>query len=604
MKFKRLAAVFIWLFSAVCGFCSQDSETMYLFTSFRGDGDGLHLAVSENGLEWTEIEGIFVQPTVGSGLLRDPHILRGPDGTFHLVWTTGWRDKGIGYARSQDLKTWTPPRWLPLMENTPGTRNCWAPETFYDAKRGEFLILWSSDVESRFPKTVSPDRMNNRTYYVTTKDFQTFSEPLILFDPGFDHIDATLLEHEGRYILTVKEGDMQQKGIWGPIHQAVADDPRGPYNLLEKPVLTARAEGPTLCRLGDAYVMYIDYYVHGRYGALQTKDFQTWTDISERMKPVRGQRHGTVLPIPRALGQALLAVRLPLPPPPVLPGYHADPHIAVFNGRYYLYPTTDGTEGWAATSFSCMSSEDLVHWRNHGVILRLGVDVRWAERNAWAPAIAFKNGKYYFYFSAAQNIGVAVADRPEGPYTDPLGKPLVPKGKYRGQAIDPMVFIDDDGAAYLYWGQGQCYAVKLNEDMISFDESAVQRITPPNYNEGPFVLKRNGIYYLMWSEYDTRDPRYSVAYGISESPLGPFKKAADNPILQGRDLVKGAGHHSAVRVPGKDEWVIAYHRFAIPDGSGYKRETCLSPMRFHPDGTIQKVDAYEGVGPVRTRPQD
>jgi beta-xylosidase len=602
MKSKAVPAVFCWFLTAACGLCTQDSNPMYLFTSFRGSGDGLHLAVSENGFEWEEVEGVFVQPTVGSGLLRDPHILQGPDGTFHLVWTTGWHDKGIGYARSKDLKTWTQPRYLPLMEDIPGTRNCWAPETFYDARRREFLITWSSDVEGRFSETVSADRMNNRTYYVVTKDFESFSKPQVLFDPGFDHIDATLIENNGRYILTVKEGDKQQKGIWGPIHQAVADDPRGPYKRLEKPVLTARAEGPTLARIGDAYILYLDYYVHGRYGALRTTDFQTWQDITDQVKPVRGQRHGTVLAIPRALGEALLAVRLPLPPPPVVPGYHADPHLAVFKGRYYLFPTTDGTEGWASTSFICLSSEDLIHWKNHGVILRLGVDVRWAERNAWAPAIACKNGKYYFYFSAAQNIGVAAADKPEGPYTDPLGRPLVPKGKFRGQAIDPMVFVDDDGAAYLYWGQGQCYGVKLNEDMISFDESAVQRITPPGYNEGPFVLKRKGLYYLMWSEYDTRDPRYSVAYGTSKSPLGPFRKADANPILQGKDLVKGAGHHSVVQVPGRDEWYIAYHRFAVPDGNGYKRETCISPLRFHEDGTLQKVNVYEGVALSGSRP--
>jgi beta-xylosidase len=121
-----------------------------------------------------------------------------------------------------------------------------------------------------------------------------------------------------------------------------------------------------------------------------------------------------------------IAVRQIMPPPPVLPGYHADPHLAVFGDTYYIYPTTDGSEGWMSTSFSCMSSKDLIHWRNHGVILRLGVDVQWADRRAWAPAIATRNGKYYFYISAAQNIGVAVADTPYGPFTDPLGKPLVP----------------------------------------------------------------------------------------------------------------------------------------------------------------------------------
>ena len=371
--------------------------------------------------------------------------------------------------------------------------------------------------------------------------------------------------------------------------------PQGPYKLLDKPVLAQRAEGPALVKIGDSYLMYVDFYGEGRYGALKTQDFKTWTLISDQVRIVKGQRHGTVLAVDRKLIENIKKQADVLPPPPVLPGYHADPHIAYLDGRYYIYPTTDGMEGWASNSFICCSSKDLKSWQNHGLILRLGVDIEWADRNAWAPAIATKNGKYYFYFSAAQCIGVAVADTPYGPFTDPLGKPLVARGQYGGQSIDPMVFIDDDGSAYLYFGQGNCNVVKLNDDMISYDPDAVKKINPPGYNEGSFVLKRNGIYYLMWSEFDTRDPRYSVAYGTSDSPMGPFKKAKENPILKAKGLVKGAGHHSVVQVPGKDEWYIAYHRFAIPGGTGYKRETCISPMRFNPDGTIQKVDVFEAA---------
>lgn len=574
---------------------SSQEDIVYLFTSFRGSGDGLHLAVSEDGRQWTEVEGVLLEPRVGSRLMRDPHLLRGPDGVFRLVWTTGWGDKGIGYAESKDLVNWSPQRYLPVMEDTPGTRNCWAPEMFYDAGRGEYIITWSSDVEGRFADTASQDRMNNRTYYVTTKDFKSFSKPEVLFDPGFDHIDATLIAVGEKFILTIKEGDKQGRNIWGPIHQATANDPRGPFTLLPEPVLTQRAEGPTLAQVEDGWLMYVDFYAHGRYGAMHTQDFKTWTDVSDRVKTVEGQRHGTILTVARSVVANLKRQTEVLPPPPVLPGYHADPHIAFLDGRYYIYPTTDGSEGWASNSFICCSSSDLKNWQNHGLILRLGEDIEWTDRNAWAPAIAAKNGKYYYYFSAAQRIGVAVAPTPHGPFTDPLGKPLVPRGQYNCQVIDPMVFVDDDGAAYLYFGQGNCNVVRLNDDMISYDPKAVKRITPPGYNEGAFVIKRNGIYYLMWSEFDTRDPRYSVAYGTSDSPIGPFKKAAANPILKARGMVQGAGHHSVVQVPGKDEWFIAYHRFAIPGGSGYKRETCISPMRFNEDGTIQPVDVYEAA---------
>lgn len=581
---------------AVCA-AGSEMKQVYLFSSFRGNGDGLHLAYSENGLQWTDLGEMFLEPKVGGRLMRDPHIMQGPDRTFHLVWTTGWNDKGIGYASSKDLVNWSEQKFVPVMEKE-NARNCWAPETFYDAKRGEYLITWSSDVEGRFPETVSQDRMNNRTYFVTTKDFVTFSDSKILLDPGFDHIDATIIESGGKFILTFKEGDMQKKGKWGPIHQAIADDPRGPYTVNPSPVLTQRAEGPTTAKVGEDYILYFDFYSDGRYGAMKTKDFVTWTDINEQIHVVRGQRHGTVFAVSPEVVEKIKTVGQKLPPPPVLPGYHADPHIAVFDGTYYIYPTTDGSEGWASTAFSCMSSGDLKHWQNHGVILRLGVDVAWAQKNAWAPAIAFKNGKYYFYYSAQQQIGVAVAEKPTGPFTDPLGKALVGRNAYRCQSIDPMVFIDDDGSAYLYFGQGKCNVVKLHEDMISYDPNEVRNITPPGYNEGSFVLKRNGKYYLMWSEFDTRDPRYSVAYGISDSPLGPFTKAKENPVLKAKSMVLGAGHHSVVQVPGKDEYYIVYHRFAIPDGTGYKRETCISPMRFDAEGKIMPVDVYETISGI------
>lgn len=286
-------------------------------------------------------------------------------------------------------------------------------------------------------------------------------------------------------------------------------------------------------------------------------------------------------------------------PKTVLPGVYADPHIAVFGNKFYIYPTSDGSEGWKSTSFTAWSSKDLVKWKSEGIILDLPKDLTWAKERAWAPAIAQKNGKYYYYYSADVNIGVAVSTKPTGLFKDPLGKPLVRKAMLRGQMIDPMVFIDDDGSAYLYWGQGNCNIVKLNEDMVSFDSTKVTSIKPKGYNEGSFVFKRNGKYYLMWSEFDTRDPRYSVAYATSNSPLGPFVKAENKPVLKGKGVVKGAGHHSVVQVPGKDEWYIVYHRFKIPDGNGYNRETCISPMRFDKDGNILPVDVFEIVKPVK-----
>lgn len=573
------------------------ADTYWLFTSFRGSGDGLHLAYSNDAKHWTEIPRIVLKPEVGSKLMRDPHIARGPDGTFHMVWTSGWGDPGIGYARSKDLVHWSPQRFLPLMEDTPGVKTCWAPELFWDESAEQFIVMWSSNVEP--PGQEPPPGGFHRAYYSLTKDFTEFTSPKMLFDPGLNNIDTTMLRVGDKYRIVFKETDDQPAEIYGDILAAEADAPLGPYKLLPEPLIAdTRVEGPAVVDVDGTTLLYVDYYANHRYGVQQSAsdDWQSWQDVTDQCRIVDGQRHGSIIAITRDELATLEPAAFLRPPRAVLPGVNADPHIAAFGNKFFLYPTTDGSTGWRSTSFQAWSSSDLVHWTNEGVILDLPRDLEWADIHAWAPAIATKDGKYYYYYSADKNIGVAVADRPEGPFTDPLGKPLVPSDMFRGmQAIDPMVFVDDDGAAYLFWGQGRCKAVRLNDDMISFNVDDVKDVTPPGYNEGPFLLKRNGTYYLSWSEYDTRDPRYSVAYGTSDSPLGPFTKAAENPILSQAGAVRGAGHHSIAQVPGRDEWVIAYHRFRIPEGNGYNRETCLSPLRFDEGGVIEKVNVFEGV---------
>jgi beta-xylosidase len=277
------------------------------------------------------------------------------------------------------------------------------------------------------------------------------------------------------------------------------------------------------------------------------------------------------------------------PPRPILEGHTADPHAVVFDDTYYVYPTSD-TAGWQTTDFSCWSSKDLVHWKNEGMILDVTKDLQWAKIRAWAPAMVRRDSKYFFYFAAEQKIGVAVSDKPTGKFVDALGKPLVaPSAQYPGQTIDPFVFLDDDDQAYLYYGQGNLYVNKLKRDMITLDGSPA-RMTPRHFNEGVFMIKRNGVYYFMWSENDARDVNYQVAYGIAQSPLGPIELPPDNVILQKSGRVVGTGHHSVIQVPGMDRWYIFYHRHAVPNGSGYIRETCLSQMAFEPDGRIRKVD--------------
>lgn len=285
---------------------------------------------------------------------------------------------------------------------------------------------------------------------------------------------------------------------------------------------------------------------------------------------------------------------------PVLPGFNADPNIVRFGDTYYIYATTDGFDGWSSTKFKTWSSKNLVDWTEHDTILDLGPDVSWADGRAWAPTAIEKNGKYYLYFSADQNIGVAVADQPTGPFVD-SGAPLISKADYNGaQQIDPAVFTDDDGQSYLYWGNGTAYVVPLDADMTSYDVSERVTLTGlTNFREGLFMNKRAGQYYLSWSIDDTRSEDYRVGYAIGSSPTGPFTNRGEILTKDTSLGIVGTGHHSIVQVPGTDDWYIAYHRFGLPGGDGMHRETTIDRLQFNEDGTIKKVvPTLESVDPL------
>lgn len=285
-----------------------------------------------------------------------------------------------------------------------------------------------------------------------------------------------------------------------------------------------------------------------------------------------------------AAGGAVLA--------PILDGFRADPEIRVFGDTYYIYPTSDKPE-WRTTDFSVWSSKDLIHWKDEGVVLDVAHDLRWANMKAWAPTVAESKGKYYFYFVANEQIGVAVADKPTGPFQDALGKPLIARGKYKTYPIDPYVFSDTDGQRYLYFGNNHLLVARLSDDMLSLAGEPVE-VTPRDpaqpFREGIAVFKRKGIYYFMWSVDDARSDDYRVAYGTSRSPLGPIEIPEHNVVLAKNGSAKGTGHNGVVNVPGTDRWYAVYHRHAIPDGNGYRREVCLARMEFNPDGSIKPMD--------------
>ncbi|GIH11510.1 hypothetical protein Rhe02_95770 [Rhizocola hellebori] len=284
---------------------------------------------------------------------------------------------------------------------------------------------------------------------------------------------------------------------------------------------------------------------------------------------------------------------------PIADGWYADPDIAVYNNTYWIYPTT--SKAYAQQTYlDAFSSPDLITWTKHSNILTTA-RVSWASYAMWAPAPVQRNGKYYLYFAAndIQNntstggIGVAVADQPQGPYSDALGRPLIGQFHNGAQPIDQDVFIDDDGQAYMYYGGwGHANVVKLNPDMISLgafsDGSTYKEITPSGYVEGAQMFKRNGKYYLMWSEGAWTGPDYSVSYAMAASPTGPFTKL-DKVLAQDSAVAKGSGHNSVVNVPGTDIWYIVYHRRPLSETDGNHRQLAYDRMYFNADGTIARV---------------
>jgi lysophospholipase L1-like esterase len=290
------------------------TDTTYLFTYFTGNGeDGLHLAWSADGYRWQTLndDRSILAPQVGKDrLMRDPCVTRGPDGTYHLVWTTGWWDRSIGHASTRDFISWSKQTALPVMEHSLAARNAWAPEAFWDGKRGRFLIFWASTVPGAFPQTVGAleNDLNHRIYATTTTDWTTFEPTRLFCDPGFSVIDATLWPTEdGRYHLIVK--DETDHPPRKNLCIGSADDPEGPWGNFAPPFTRAWIEGPTAIKVGPETVVYFDIYREQHYGAMRSRDLVQWEDVTAEISVPRGARHGTMIAVPRSLVDRLREVR-------------------------------------------------------------------------------------------------------------------------------------------------------------------------------------------------------------------------------------------------------------------------------------------------------
>lgn len=291
---------------------AADSATAYLFTYFTKNGeDGLHLAWSADGYTWQKLNQgrSYLAPTVGrSKLMRDPCVIRGPDGTYHMVWTSGWTENNIGYASTRDFVNWSVEKEIPVMAHEPAVRNSWAPEVIYDDRRSEFLIFWASTIPEKFPETAgtSEKDYNHRLYYTTTKDFVTFAPTKLFYDPGFSVIDGTFLTADGHHTLIVKDETANPPHKY--LQLANAPDLHGPFGKLSAPFSPPGlwSEGPTAIKIGDEYLVYFDAYRKNHYGALRSRDLKTWEDVTDKISfPDEGTplrvRHGTVIAVPAEL---------------------------------------------------------------------------------------------------------------------------------------------------------------------------------------------------------------------------------------------------------------------------------------------------------------
>lgn len=597
----------------------------YLFTYFTGNAveeEQVHYAISNDGFNYAALNSnrpvLHSKDISSTGGVRDPHLLRRHDNKgFYMVLTDmtsskGWdSNRALILLKSQNLTDWTS-HVINIQQKYPNQENLkrvWAPQTVFDEKAQKYMVYWSMQHGD------GPDIIYYAYANANFTDLEGTPQPLFIPKNKKSCIDGDIIYKNGIYHLFYKT-----EGHGNGLKKAMTDDLTSGVWIEQpgyKQQTTEAVEGSSIFKLTntDKYILMYDVYMKGAYQFCESYDLDEFQIIDQQINMDFHPRHGSIIPITRKEYKHLLTTygtpnnfQVIKQNNPVLEGYHADPEIlyAEKTEKYYLYPTSDGYTGWAGDYFKVFSSDNLVDWKEEGTMLDLKTDVSWANRNAWAPAIIEKKlkkntYKYYYYYTAAQKIGVAVADHPTGPFTD-SGKPLVstkPAGVNGGQEIDPDVFQDPvSGKSYLYWGNGYGAVAELNEDMVSLKENTTKIITPDEtFREGFYVFYRNGTYYFLWSEDDTRSENYRVRYGTSKSPMGPIDIPENNLILTKNPAlgIYGPGHNSVLQIPGKDEWYIVYHRFSRPNGikmgdaAGYHREVCIDKMEFNEDGSIKPV---------------
>ena len=633
MKRNRLFAAL--LLAAAFGqgqdaFCTDEPDGNpfegYLFAYFEGQGEQqehLRFALSNDGVNWRALNGN--RPVVSSdsisesGGIRDPHILRGEDGKFYIVATDmhtrkyGWNENpGIVLLKSDDLIHWSHAK-INLSKDYPkhfaDAYWVWAPQTIYDRKAKKYMIYFTLQRD---------DRKSLVTYYAyANKDFTGFEgEPKRLFSAKYGSIDNDIIEKDGTFHLFYKGNtkDADGKEIKNGIQQAVSKSLKGKwkedFKYLDAYAGKTPVEGSSIFKLNgkEEYVLMYDMYTSGRYEYQTSKDLYTFSEPKAFTKDFF-PRHGSVISLTHDELQRLqekwgyvVKYEFESHGNPVIRHLHtADPAALVQGDTLWLFAGHDlngNQNGYVMKDWLVFSTTDMKHWTQYPVPLKVE-DFKWAaSKQAYAGHVAERNGKYYWYVSTNWcGIGVAVADRITGPYRDALGKPLLTNAdcfdsKHSWACIDPAVFIDDDGQAYLAWGNGQCYIVKLKDNMIE-TEGEVKRIHIDEshpFTEAPWIHKHNGKYYLTYaSEWPEK-----IAYAVADHIEGPYEVKGVISEIAGNSNTT----HPAI-VNFKGQWIFISHNGGLPTGTSYSRSIVMEPMEHNADGTIKNIPpTAEGVKPM------
>jgi len=647
MKSVKLFSSLLFLFLSANGFSqltpSGQNFAGYLFTYFEGSGENnrqeqLRFAVSENGINWYALNNN--QPVIPSdkisqtGGIRDPHILRGTDNqNFYMTATdmftmkNGWdNNPGIILMRSNNLLDWEH-SVIDLAKLYPkkfgNVQWVWAPQTFYDAKAKKYLVYFTVRFHGN-------DKLDFYSAYAN-KDFTGFEkEPALMFSPKYGGIDGDIIYKDGLYHFFYKGNTKDEAGkeFKNGIQQAVSKSLRGPwkedFKYLDVYADTKTSvEGSSVFKLNNSneYILMYDLYSSGRYEFQRSTDLFSFTDKPESFTKNFNPRHGSVISITKEEARRLnekwggVPVSLLQPQaagdryhfiskgnPIITHHYTADPAAIVEKDTLWLFAghdSTGGQRGYKMKDWLVYSTTDLHRWTEYPVSMKI-TDFTWAKSgDAFAGHVAKHNGKYYWYISTNwSGIGVGVADRPEGPYKDALGKPLLTNkdcfaSTHSWACIDPAIFTDDDGRAWIFWGNRECYYAKLTENMIEID-GEIKRIQFDglDFTEAPWVHKRNGWYYLS---YATGFPE-KIAYAMSRNINGPWEyKGILNEIAGNSNT----NHQAIVDFKGGSYFI--YHNGAIQtDGGSYSRSVCIDNLFYNTDGTIKCIQmTTEGVNPIK-----